>query len=321
MREAAAPEARRSPWRRWAGTLFVTVAFIFLALYVASNLEALRAHRWSVRPGLLALSLALHVVGLWWGVYVWKLLLARLGIGVALVQLARVWFLSGLGRYIPGKIWQFVGAAHLGAAVGLPARVTVSSLVANTAFFLVGALLVSVYLLPAPIVELGGPLATVLPWLAPFALLLVHPAVIRFALSLASRATGGEAIAYRGGWLQGVGLVVLATIGWAITGFSLFLFIISLTPLASGAAPAIIGINALSFVIGYLVFVAPAGLGAKEGALAAMLSFFVPAPVAAVIAVAARLWTVSAEILPALVLLRIRAPGEPRPSDERATIL
>src|SRR5687768_17438432 len=90
--------------RRIAGVAFVAIAFLFLGSLVFRNFGDLRAQEWSVRPALLVTSLVVHIVGLVWGVGVWKVLLGRIGYAIPLTSLARIWFISGLGRYIPGKI-------------------------------------------------------------------------------------------------------------------------------------------------------------------------------------------------------------------------
>jgi glycosyltransferase 2 family protein len=311
----------RRGWRRAAGFLFVAAAFLFLGLYVAGNMGTLRAHPWNVRFDLLVLSLGSHVAGLAWGVRVWQLLLARMGASVGYLDLARVWFISSLGRYIPGKIWQFVGAAQLGGDAGIPRTVVVTSLAAHTGFFIVGAAMVGVYLLPLG-AEVGMAYASLLHWLAPLGLLLVHPRVIEAALAVVRRTTGRRLEAWNGRWIDGIVLVALSVVGWLITGFALYLFVGSLTPIPLTAAPVIIGMNALAFVVGHLVFLAPAGLGAKEGALTVLLSIYVTPPVAALLAVATRLWTIVAEVLPALLLMRRRPAGPLQataPQTHRAT--
>jgi len=307
------------PWRRVAGFAFILIAFSFLGYYVASNVGALRAQPWEVRPGLLLLSLAVHIAGLAWGVAVWQILLRLMGYRVSLGGLMRVWFVSGLGRYIPGKIWQFVGAAHLGNALGIPAGVTVTALAVHAGFFLLAAGLTSIYLLPAASPVVGGVL-TSLRWGAPLLLFLLHPAVIGGALRLFRRLSGRASEVWTASWRNSFGLLLLACIGWALTGVALYLFLLSLTPLPGSALPAVVAINALSFVLGYAVFVAPAGLGAREVSLAALLALFVPAPVAALLAVAARLWTVAAEVIPALFLMARGRPDDPIGSASRDSL-
>lgn len=297
-------EPKRLPWRRVAGLVFAATALVFLAALVVRNLEQLRDHRWSVQPWLLVLSLLLNIASLAWGVRVWQVVLRSLATPTAYLPLARVWFVSGLGRYIPGKIWQFVGAAHLGGQMGMPAAVVVTSLAVHTGFFLLGALLIAIHFVPDGIGDLGGVAIDVIRWSSPLLLLLCHPTVVGAGLRLVRRFTPGG-IRWAGSWFAGIGIVLLSAVGWVLSGVAFYLFVRSLTPLPSDALVGLTGINALAFAAGYLVFIAPAGLGAKETALTALLTFYVPAPVAALLAVSARLWTIAAEVLPALVLLRL----------------
>ncbi len=305
-----------------AGFAFVAIAFGFLFYYVSLNSAELRAHEWTLRPGLLAVSLALHIAGLVWGVVVWRLLLARIGARVALIELARVWFISSLGRYIPGKVWQFVGAAHLGAGAGLPAAVTVTSLAVHTGIFVIAATFTGLFLLPDDLVDPAWTAVRVARWLAPLLLLLVHPAVIRAGLSVARRFARRDLGEWNGRWIDGIVLVVLATGSWLLTGVGFYLFIGSITPLGGATVTEIIAINALAFVAGYILRIAPAGLGAKEGALAALLSLYMPAPVAALVALATRLWSIAAEVIPALALLLMPAapPRRSVPADPESRI-
>lgn len=112
-------------------------------------------------------------------------------------------------------------------------------------------------------------------------------------------------------------LLALSLVSWILYGLVYFLFLASLTPLPLGVLPQLAGVNALSFVAGYLAFVTPGGLGAREAAMTALLLPLVPASVAAVLAVASRLWTIIAEVaggmLALLLLRRDGIPSEPVP--------
>lgn len=288
--------------RRLAGGIFVVAAFAYLIGFIYQNAEQLRTQEWTIRPGLLIASLLVQIVGLFWGVGVWKLLLRVMGNPVPFRQVARIWFVSGLGRYIPGKVWQFVGAAHIGRASGLAAVTTITALAAHTIFFLIGAAFVSVYFVPQAL-GVSPSSVTLIRWLTPLLFLLVHPAVIRTALHVLRRLTRKDLLEWTGGWSSGAALVLLSVAGWLITGGAFFVFVSSFTELPLETLPTVAGINAFSFIVGTLFFPAPAGFGAKEVALTTMLTGYVTAPAAAIIAVAARLWTIAAEVIPALVLL------------------
>src|SRR5688572_1241892 len=102
-------------WRRLGGIVFVAAALVFLGGFLLTNVRELQAHQWSLRPGLLILSFIVQIVGLASGALAWQLLLRGMGIHIPLLPLARVRFVSGLARFIPGKIWPFLGAARLAA--------------------------------------------------------------------------------------------------------------------------------------------------------------------------------------------------------------
>src|SRR5688572_33267955 len=124
---------------------FVAAALVFLGGFLFTNLRELQAHDWTIRPALLTLSLVIQVIGLASGALAWQLLLRGMGTHVPFAPLARVRFVSGLARYIPGKIWPFIGAARLGAPFGIPAAVTITSLAAHPVFSISGPLIISVY--------------------------------------------------------------------------------------------------------------------------------------------------------------------------------
>jgi glycosyltransferase 2 family protein len=292
-------------WRRLGGIVFVAAALVFLGGFLLSNLRELQAHDWSIRPGLLVVSFLVQMVGLASGALAWQLLLRGMGIHIALLPLARVRFVSGLARFIPGKIWPFLGAARLAAGFEIPAAVTITSLAAHTVFALIAALMIAVYFLPLDTAPAGIHLE-LLRWIAPLLLVTAHPRMIGVALKLIARITRRHIASWAGSWIDGLVLVAISVVGWLITGVGLFAFINSLTPLPAAALAPVIGINAFSFVLGQAFFITPAGLGAKEGTTVALLVLYVSVPVAALLAVAIRLWTTLAEVALALMLARRR---------------
>src|SRR5690606_21293243 len=120
--------AMRAVLRRVGAALFIGDAFYFLGRALVDQREQLAAFDWSVEPIGLAASLVALVAVLAGGVAIWASVLRHLGHRVRFLDLLRIWFLSSLGRYIPGKIWQFVGVAEMSRASGIPALVGITSL-------------------------------------------------------------------------------------------------------------------------------------------------------------------------------------------------
>jgi len=290
----------------------VAAAFLFLGRRIWKDAAELRTFEWDVRPGLLALSVLLLVAVLLWGVAVWRILLRHFGAEVPFRALARAWFLSNLSKYIPGVVWQFVSLAQLGPSVGLSPAATVTTLLVLMGFQLLSAGAVGVWLLPASLAGEFAPMLPTLRWASPLVLALVHPAVIKGGLGVVERVARRSVLPWRGSWLDGVGLLLLSGVTWGLYGAVFYLFLASFVALPASAIAAATSMNALAFIVGYVAFFAPGGLGFKEGALALLLGGLVPPAVAASLAIASRLWTIAGELIPALFLLRGGGPPADR---------
>jgi glycosyltransferase 2 family protein len=242
--------------------------------------------------------------------------LRRFSVGVEFRLLARTWFWANLSRYIPGMIWQFVSLAHLGSAAGIHAATTVASMLVQMGFALLSAGLLAVYLLPLEGLGLAPDLAAALRWVAPLSLVLVHPSIIRAGLAAVNRFLHRPVAKWRGTTRDGLLILMLSAVSWVFYGVAFHLFLSAFHPLPLGTLPDVTAMNGLAFIVGYLVFFAPGGLGYKEGALAFLLATLLPRPVAFALAMAARLWTIAAELIPAVLLIRWgrrSLPRVPRP--------
>lgn len=298
--------------RRAFAALLVVAALAFLARTVARDWGRLEAYEWHIQPLLLVASVVALVGVFAFGVFVWSRAIACMeGPRVPFPALLRIWFLSNLARYIPGKVWQFLGAAQLARDEGLEPVLLLTSLVVNMGFTLLSALLVGLATLPSADVlarvggEAGAPWA---PLLGVAAVLLaivgVHPAVINGLLRLVPRWLHQTVLVWRGSWWDGVLQLLLGVLSWLLYGAALLLFVHALLrPPTTSLLLVLTGANALAFLTGYLVIIVPAGLGARELSMAALLGRALPGGVAAVVALASRLWIVAAELVGAAAVL------------------
>ncbi|WP_210648759.1 lysylphosphatidylglycerol synthase domain-containing protein [Nocardioides sp. SYSU D00065] len=219
----------------------------------------------------------------------WRRLLRGVGSEVAARDAAAVFFVGQLGKYVPGSVWSLAVQAQLGRRHGVPAR---SSVTASAVFLLVhtatglllGGLLVGgSLLLDGPAGDrVGEDLATAWPACAVVvgAVALAPPLLRRLAERLA-----GHAVVL--GARELVPAVALMVAVWTLYGASTLL----LVPGASAATPSLVGAVAafaLAHAVGVLVVFAPAGVGAREGVLVALLAPAVGVPAAAAVALLSR---------------------------------
>ncbi|WP_210438347.1 lysylphosphatidylglycerol synthase domain-containing protein [Nocardioides xinjiangensis] len=267
------------------GRLLTAARWLFVLLTLAGAWWGLRG-RWAdvadglgqTGPSRLLAAAGLTAAGVATTGVVWRLLLRWIGSDVGPRDAAAVFFVGQLGKYVPGSVWSIAVQAQLGRRHGVPTRssVTASSvfLLAHTATgLLLGGLLALAGALPGPSYGLAA-LAV-----AAGAVALAPPVLRRLADRLAGRGT-------RFGVRELGTTCVLMAVVWVGYGAALLL----LVPGSSAPPPlgTAVAAFALAHAAGVLVVFAPAGVGAREGVLVALLAPLVGLPGAAAVALLSR---------------------------------
>jgi hypothetical protein len=293
----------RVPWKRLARIAALVAAAGFLIALVASQWSALQAYEWRLAPGWALLAVAGLELTWLLELDTWRLILASLGGRLSFRTAAPIWFLSNILRYIPGNVWQFLGMAELAHDAGVPRLVTLTSIVLHQAISTaVGIVIAAVYF---AVRGEGVWLSRLRPllWLVPLGLLLLQPRILERLLNWIFRKLGRPAIRVTLTWGQIWILIARYFVVWMAMGLSFAMLVRALTPIAWRDAPYLVAAWATAYVVGYLSLLTPAGLGVREGVMAVLLFPLMPLPVAAVIAIMARLWMVVGEALGAGVSL------------------
>jgi uncharacterized membrane protein YbhN (UPF0104 family) len=317
---APAPRGRAALLRRAAGVLLVAATVWWLGKVIAENWAGLRDFDWRGHPALLAASTVAHAAVLAWGVWVWSRVLRHFEHPpVAGGTLQRIWFLSNLARYVPGKVFQFVAVAQLSRGAGLSGPVLLTSMLVHTGFALLSATVVAAWTLAGNVLPALPPRAVGVAVTA-FAMLAVHPGFLNRLLGLIPRLLKKQVIRWNARWVDGIVILALSVLSWVLYGGAYHMFLASLADVPWRLMPQMAGVNALSFFLGYASPL-PGGVGLREVSMTALLRPYMPDAVAAVLSLASRLWTIAAELLGGgLVLLLVRGgrAGADRPADGMA---
>ena len=249
-------------------------------------------------------------------VFGWLLLLRKAGYYKALhlVDYARIWWVSYIYRYVPGKVLLLVERARMGAAVGIPpaagAAITiVETLLAILAGSAMSLLAVAYYAGFDESVVIGVAVLMVgAIFLLPLAyrMFCTVPIVERRYPELATVALRSRDILVT---------VIPYLIHYLLLGTSFFLLSRSLDLFTWSDLPGLCGIYALSHVISLIAVIAPGGLGVREGAFAVQLSRVVPVGIAEALAIGIRVWFTLIELVCYFVVL-VSCPA--LPGDKRA---
>ncbi len=300
---------------------FVVAVFAYGGQRIATDWSAARAQagegellslRWGPLLGATGLVYLTYLLL----VQLWRFVLRAWRTRLSLRDALAIWFISALGRYVPGRVASIAAMAVMSRRRGVSAAAATGSAVLNTLLNIAAGLLVVVVLggrhldriLPgagriAPLLAALAVAGTVtLPWML--------PRITRLAARLTRRQVDVPPTPASAVWMTLGGNLV----AWILYGLAFEWFAIGVLGGATGATTSYVAVYTLSYVAGYLFLPAPGGLGVREGVMVAGLTAFGLAsePEAWLLAFASRLWLLVLEILPGLIFLAHSAV-RPRP--------
>lgn len=301
------PAARRrrgllgSPWLRAAIALAVLLAW---GLFLRSQLAALRAYPWQLAPHAFLAAIAwgaLYFSGLGLS---WTLLLRTMGgaaRGVALAAGLRIWTGTMLSRYVPGNIWHIVGRVALAERLGVSRAQVLASASVEQVLTLLGAL--AIFALSLPFWRGGAGEERWLLLLVPAGLALLHPRLLGAALRVVATRLRRPDLAWPYSYAAMLALLGAFTLANLSAGVALYVTVAALVEIGPGQAAFLLGAAAMAWVVGYLSFLTPGGLGVREAALTALVAQVAPLPVAIVASLLYRLALTLGEIVAAGVAM------------------
>ncbi len=278
--------------KKFISTIIVCLLFVYLILKIINNIDALQTLTFHTSP-LKMLILVLSVISIYLSnIFSWHLITKSLKTKLTLKKNLYIWMISNLSRLIPGGIWQYPGRVLLMvnkkikkstaiSAVTLEGLLTVSM---GTMVFMMS---LSFWRLPKSyevyqqylLFTLFSPI---------FIFVIFNKKFMRLIKKQLAKITPKARLLNK---IPSIGkewiipLSIAFIMRFICIGTALFLLLIIFLPLQLAALPAIIGIYAISWLIGYLAVFAPGGLGVTEGVLAALLSIYMSTGQAALFAI------------------------------------
>ena len=300
----------RSSWRVLQVVAGLLILYFLVRQFVV-NWDEIRTTRidWQLRPGFLVASAL--VTWLMYGILIvsWRRFLLGWSQPIPILTAGRIWAVSSLGKYIPGKIWAIAGMALMAQRAGVAPWAAMASAV------LMQALAVGSGVVVVGILGTSG-LEQQYPWirLALYGLaaasalgvgLLLVPSV---SAPLTRRFTTQPVTAPGAGTVSlGIAANLIAWVGY---GIAFWLLAHGSLPNLTLPLPAAIGAFTASYLAGLLALLMPGGLVVREGFLVLLLQGSIGLVPATALAVASRLMLTLTEVgvaVPFLVFPREKA--------------
>lgn len=282
---------------RIAGILLAVAIIYFLLDSLSTNLHRLSELHYRVTYPRLALSFLLLFAVYLFNPWAWTRILREMQEVLDYRQAFSIFYISQLGKYVPGRVWGYIGQVVLSRRAGVSGeKAFVSSILFQA---ISSAVTVYFFFLTLPAWDSFQSLSGIL-------ILALASAIGIFLLRLdvingASNFILGK-LFRREMRVRLSSHTILAVSGilllsWIAYGVAYYHFMKSFYPdLDIMMGMKFTGIYAISWLIGYVSLLTPGGLGIREGVQVYLLSLFIPLPIAIVISLASRVWLTVSEI-------------------------
>jgi uncharacterized membrane protein YbhN (UPF0104 family) len=314
-------------WKRRAWPILKALLAVAILLMVGrqfyNDLRDPKIAQIELRPGWLVLSGGLYLLGLGMSAAYWYHLLGVFGDQPSLGTALRAYFIGHLGKYVPGKAWALLLRANLISGPEVRLGIAILSSFYEVLTTMAGgalvAALVFIFLPPEVPYLHWNPLLTGLVLLGLCGVPLLPGVFNHLVARLAARIQHVDNLRLprlRFGTLL-TGLAA-TSVGWALLGLGTWALwqgvLPEAPPLSAATWARFTAALSLAYVAGFLILVAPGGVGVREYFLLHLLAFTgAETFVAAAVLLLRLVWTSAELVLAALLWLRAARPVEVRP--------
>jgi glycosyltransferase 2 family protein len=279
--------------------IFAAAVLFFAARSLAGQWNKVEARLLHVQFGWQWIGAATVVVLLSFALLIegWRRVMGAWDSHLPFAQAARIWFLSSLGKYVPGNIWSLTAMGVMARGRGISALAAAgSSIIMQAVSLVTGAAIVMItgaQLLGQPV--LVGISVLILIGILVSAPRFLPPLTVWIG-SIIGKEVAPPSVPATSIWTA----AIASALSWLLYGFAFQLFVHGLLGAAPGEISRYIAVYTAAYILGFISPIAPAGLGVREFTLAAFMTQLGLANEAdaALIAIAARLWLTIIELVP-----------------------
>ncbi len=285
--------------------IYIIVAFGFMAYYLGVNRDELKYYDWQLNTTYLIGSIILTWLALLGPVVMFKSIFKKIANHqFSFPEIFKYFNLSFIGRYLPGKVWSMAGMVYFADRRGIGKRLSMTVVIINEICFKGSGLFwgLGYFLITRTHPELAlAALAVML-----LSLMIIHPVLLQKLIDSGSKLIKKETIKLNISYGSIIRFFLTYLIFWSIYGLSLYLLIKAVYPSTDIPILAAVSSLPLAWTVGFLAVIIPGGIGVREGMLVALLSIFIPAEIALVIAIIQRIIATLIEGINAGVSLMVK---------------
>jgi glycosyltransferase 2 family protein len=296
--------------RRALHGAIVTVILAGAAFAVIAAVGDFPSVDWRFRPASLLLAVLGCGISLVSAAEIWRHILASLGARLGARRGLAIWFVSGLGRYVPTSLLLPVLRSAMAEREGIPGRITLASMVYEIGLSSTAALAIGAYFvvdLPSLSGSPGRFLVIAVPVIA---LVAMQPRYFHTVADKLLARFGRERLPRSLSAARVLAFAALFSGVYLVAGLSLYALAQSIYPVGADDLVVVVGAFSVGTALSLIGVALPGGLLAREAGIALALSPVMPASSAIAVALLARIVQLVLEVLLALVFPILARGGQ-----------
>jgi len=291
--------------------IILLAIFYFLGRSLLLNWGKIKNYQWELNYLLLFCSFFLLSLVYLLLIKIWLSLLKKIGSKIPFWKMFKIWFISNLGKYLPGKVWTVLGMIFLLEKEGVSKRKGLTTAIIGQALSVLSALLLSFILLGYSLYDQmfsKNPIVFILILFFSIVVFLIiaYPKLLEMVINLGLGISKKERISLELKSGELFLYLLFYILSWFLFGLAFMVFIKSIIPVSWNLYFSLTGAFAFSLTLGFLAVFVPGGLGVREGILVLLLSLYFPLPVATLLSIFSRLWISALELCGFLVSWTIK---------------
>lgn len=273
---------------------------LFLLRYLWSYMGILKDSNFSIKWNMLFLSYFSGFLSFFLYSVAWHYLLRYEGAPLTFMESNYMLSKGNLGKYIPGRVWQFVGRLYLFNHLGFSRTKIIMVAMLEQYFLLLSAFIIfGISYLSFQNIFANSFLLDIKPLIIVgliIAFLSLHPRSITLWNRIILKITKKEELQFFINTKDILLLMMIYLTYWVFIGLSVLFLIKGGIEIPIKYIFLVISSNAIAYLIGYISIITPNGLGVREGVLTYLLEIFLMKGLGAIISILSRIMLITQEI-------------------------
>jgi len=290
----------KNKWVSRIGTIIIVLLVVYgMSKIVINGWDEIKTYEWRIDPLYMALSVIITMGAITLTTKVSHRLLKAFGYRINFWKYSYIYWLANMGRYAPGKVVQVVGMIVLLQREGIDKRVSFSVMTIYQGMFVLVSGITAILLVGPSFlnkVSPNFPVWVIIP-IAICGIIVSLPKVLNKLLNIVMKILKRDEINYYLSMRDWAIVFIALIVTWLGVAAGFAFLVKALTPISFEQFPFVGGTFLAAYVLGWIVLIAPGGLGVREGIIVLLLSSMIPAGVAGIVSIASRIWMLIIEII------------------------